>query len=691
MRSFFFSISLIISCFSFSQEVQKKTDSTHIQEQKLEEVMITATRTYRQVSSLPLPAQIVTKKEIEAINSVRLSDILNEQTGVITIPDFGGGEGVQMQGFDSQYILILIDGVPLVGRSAGTLDMNRITLGNVKQIEVVKGASSSLYGSEALGGVINIITEKKFDGLHGSVNYRFSDYNVHDGNLALAYGADKISVKGFFNRYSSDGYDLNPLDITNTVDPFSNYTISSQLRYEWSEKTAILVSGRYYDQKQEVVSSAGNEGEGNLEEWNARVKISHSFSEKTKGYLDIYSTQYKAEEFLQGTNGEKLDESFFDQRLQLPEARMTYTVNKNHSFIGGVGWKNERLERTSFSDNPEFNSQYVYVQYDGHFFGKLNVIPGFRFDNHSEYASHFSPKIALRYNISDRVAVKTSVGVGFKAPDFRQLYFDFTNSSVGYTVLGYNAAPTRIRELQALGLINRIVIPLTEFDGKLKSESSVNYNLGLVYKPIEGLSVDINAFRNDLKDMIETQVIANKTNGQNVFSYQNISKVYTYGIETNVKYKISPSILFTAGYQLLYAKDKEAQEAFENGQVFARDPETLSAFQLSEKDYFGLLNRSRHMINGKIFYTHPRWKLNTNIRATYRSKYGLFDSNNNTYLDDYDVFVEDYVILDWAINKTIYESYTMSFGVDNIFDYTDAANISNLPGRMVYGKVMFKF
>ena len=77
---------------------------------------------------------------------------------MITVPDFGGGEGIQMQGLDAQYVLILIDGVPLVGRSAGTLDLNRISVGNIKQIEVVKGASSSLYGSDALGGVINIIT-----------------------------------------------------------------------------------------------------------------------------------------------------------------------------------------------------------------------------------------------------------------------------------------------------------------------------------------------------------------------------------------------------------------------------------------------------------------------------------------------------------------------------------------------------
>ena len=150
--------------------------------QELNEVIITATRTLRQLSSLPMPAQIISSKDIKSSNSLRLNDILNEQTGLITVPDFGGGEGIQVQGLDSQYTLILIDGVPLIGRSAGTLDITRIAVGNIKQIEIVKGASSSLYGSEALGGVINIITERPKNGFKGNVNYRIGSFNTTDFN-----------------------------------------------------------------------------------------------------------------------------------------------------------------------------------------------------------------------------------------------------------------------------------------------------------------------------------------------------------------------------------------------------------------------------------------------------------------------------------------------------------------------------
>ncbi len=141
----------ILFGISFCQSQIKLKDT--VVEQKLDEVLITATRTYRQLSSLPLPALIVSKEQISDVNSNRLDDILNEQTGLITVSEFVGGEGIQMQGLDSQYTLILIDGVPIIGRSAGTLDIGRLTVGNIKQIEIVKGASSSLYVTQDFAGL----------------------------------------------------------------------------------------------------------------------------------------------------------------------------------------------------------------------------------------------------------------------------------------------------------------------------------------------------------------------------------------------------------------------------------------------------------------------------------------------------------------------------------------------------------
>jgi outer membrane receptor for ferrienterochelin and colicins len=670
----------------FSQELKViARDSTQVK--SLDEVIITATRTIRQLSSLPLPAQIISKKDIQRSNSIRLSDILNEQTGLITVPDFGGGEGIQLQGLDSQYTLILVDGVPLVGRSAGTLDLSRITVGNIKQIEVVKGASSSLYGSEALAGVINIITETPKNGFNGNVNYRIGTFNTNDISTTINYKKQKIGVSTFFNRYSSNGYDLNKTDALKTVDAFSNYTLNTKVTYDFNDATNLFISGKYYTQNQDYIASTTLTGESDINEWNTHLKLSHTYSKKWSSYFEFYATRYKAKSYLDNPDGSRFSDSFYNQLLIRPEFRVTFNPNDKNAFIGGVGFNHETLDRTYFSLQPKFNSPYLYLQYDGNLTEKLNVIAGARFDSHNKYESQFSPKAAIRYEINDKIAVKGSVGYGFKAPDFRQLYFDFTNATVGYTVLGYNAVSTAIPELEAQGQIANIIVPISEFEDALNPESSVSTNIGIDFKISSALKFGLNLFKNNINDLIDTRIIANKTNGQNVFSYYNVNKVYTQGLEFNTRWKPTNQLKISGGYQLLFAKDTAAESAFEDGEVFARANPSSPSFQLKKSDYFGLYNRSRHMANLKLFYAIPKWHMDTNIRGTYRSKYGLLDSNGNSYLDVYDDFVDGYTIIDFAINKTFHNNYQLGIGIDNLFDFTDTQNISNIAGRIIYAKL----
>jgi outer membrane receptor for ferrienterochelin and colicins len=675
-----------------AQEKNKKKDSVKVE--RLEEVIVTATRTLRQLSSLPMPVQLVSKSDIRKSNSLRLADILNEQTGLITVPDFGGGEGIQLQGLDSQYTLILIDGVPLIGRSAGTLDLSRITVGNIKQIEIVKGASSSLYGSEALGGVVNIITDTPKFGFRGEANYRGGSFGTNDVSASASHKKEKFGINLFINRYSSEGYDLTDNTVTNTVDPFANYTFDTKITYDFSEKTTLLLSGRYYTQNQENLSQNTStleiyRGENDIYEWNVRAKAVHKHNDRWESLIELYGSQYKAESYTNRADGSLFSDSFFNQKMFRPEFRTTAAFEKSKLTIG-LGTTYESLDRTYFSTKPVFNAPYVFAQYDINPTEKINLIVGARYDNHNKYSSQFNPKLAIRYKINDKVAVKSSVGRGFKAPDFRQLYFDFTNSTVGYTVLGYNVASTRIQELANQGQLPASTVAnlptiLAPFGNDLKAESSYAYNLGADVQLLSNLKFSVNIFRNDITNLIDTQAIVPKINGQNVFSYLNRNKVFTQGVEFNSSYRPNKKLKFSFGYQLLYAKDKEAIKAFESGTVIA------APYQLGKNDYFGLYNRSRHMANIKVFYEVPSWNLDANARITYRSKYGLFDTNSNGYLDNFDTFVSGYGIMDVAINKTLFKNYQFGIGADNVFGFTDTQNISNIPGRILYGKLNIQF
>jgi outer membrane receptor for ferrienterochelin and colicins len=635
-----------------------------------------------------LNSSIIKKKDIEKTNASRLSDVINEELGLITVSDFGGGEGIQMQGLDSEYTLILIDNQPLIGRSAGTLDLNRISIGNIKQVEIVRGASSSLYGNEALAGVINIITEEPKKGFNGTLSSSYETHNTVDNNISLSYSNKNFNSTLFFNNYSSDGYDLNQNDELNTVNKFRSSTIQLKLGYLIKKSFKIKLNSRYFAQSIDNVASNSLTGESFTAEDNINLSVSHK-SKKFQTDLDMYLTSFYGDEYLDDENGNRFSESFYDQILFKPEIKSVYSVNKKDNIVVGLGFKHESLNRTYININPKQNSPFIYFQYDYNPNEKINMILGGRYDKFKEYKSQISPKFSGIYKIDDLKSLKISLGYGFKAPDFRQLYFNFSNTTVGYSVIGYNVINNVLNQLIEEGQITNIVIPLSDFDNPLKPESSFNINLGYDSNLSNNLSLKSNLFVNSTKNLIDYRVIANKTNGQNVFSYYNINNVSTYGLEIETKFKPDNNFNISFGYQLLYAFDMDARRLFEMGDVYARETPLSPAFRLKKSDYFGLYNRSRHMGVLKINYNNFEKKFSSNLRLKYRSKYGLYDSNSNNYLDIYDDFVKGYITANFSFNKNLKENFIISTGIENIFNYKDSNNIQNLSGRILYLKLKY--
>ena len=704
MRYKFVPYLLIITYQLTLAQSQVESAKDSILSQQLDEVIVTATRTERQLSSLPLPVTLVGKKQIIKSGTVRLNEILNEQTGIITVADESGFQGVQIQGIASDYILILIDGVPLVGRSAGNFDLSRLTVGNIKQIEVIKGPASSLYGSEALGGVINIITEKpKTEDLSGYASYRIGSFTQQDINLDLKQAFKKFRYGFFANRFSSNGYDLNEDVEGQTVNPFTNYTLNGRLYYDFNDKLSLFTSARFYDQNQDAgftLDSIQYEGDTKEREWNTHARLDHKWTPNLTMAYELYYTNYIATELLADPiSTDVLSDSDFNQKLFRPEVRGSYTFAskkenntglQNGTLTAGMGIQLDELDRTYFDETVNFTSQYLYAQYDFNPIEKLNIIAGARFDNHSEYNNQFSPKLALRYQLNNNLSIKGSVGYGFKAPDFRQLYFDFTNSAVGYTVLGYNVALDKLQELVEQEQILSVLVTEDELDKPLEAESSIGYNLGFNLKHGRG-NTEVNFFRNDFKNLIDTRIIARKINGQNVFSYMNFDEIYTTGFEINSSYKITDELNISAGYQLLYAFDKQKKQDVADNQVFVRDAASGQSVALSQSDYFGLVNRSRHNANFKVYYDIPSASTNVNMRVLYRSKYAQYDTNGNDLIDNYDTsFIDGFVTVNAAVSKTFYSDFTLQVGANNLLDYTDN-NIPTMPGIQGYLKLNYQF
>lgn len=689
---------LFFFCATLLTQGQSSTEKDTVLTQDLEEVVVTATRTVRQLSSLPLPVTLIPQKQIQRTGVTRLDDILNEQTGIVMTPDatIGGGEGVQIQGIASDYVLVLIDGVPVVGRSGGNLDLSRFAIGNIKQIEIVKGPSSSLFGSEALGGVINIITEKpKSEDINGQIGHRSETFNNQNTTVSLSQRKGKVGYSLFADRLSTDGFDLAPTSEGQTVNPFFNYTFNGRLFYDISDDLRLFGSARFFTQEFDVGNDTSEEQDS-----NAHLRVDHKISKKSAFEYELYYTNYQTnEQTVDPINDDILLDNDFDQTLLRPEIRFNHSFSSTNTLTVGAGYNFENLDRSLFAERVTFDSQYVFAQYDFRPFEKLNIIAGARFDNHSEYNSQLSPKLSARFDINEHFALRGSVGSGFKAPDFRQLFLDFTNAAGGgYAVFGKDVEQAGIQRLLANDEVANLVVPQNQLGERLNAESSVGYNLGVTYKKGK-LSSDVNFFRNDFENLIDTRILASLNNGQNVFGYINRESVYTQGAEIDIKYRLLENFNLSAGYQLLYAFDKSKEEAIANGEVFARDNETLETVRLAPEDYFGLENRSRHTINVKAFYDIPNWDANANLRVVYRSRFGLTDRNGNDVLDALDnAFIDGFALVNLSLGKTFYEHYDVQIGANNLLNFTGNNPLAGVdqellvnPGRLFFARINFKF
>jgi outer membrane receptor for ferrienterochelin and colicins len=346
------------------------------------------------------------------------------------------------------------------------------------------------------------------------------------------------------------------------------------------------------------------------------------------------------------------------------------------------------VQASRYEGNKQFWTAYAFAQYQ--WTGRrADFSLGLRADHQSVYGSQISPKASGQYQIlANKLWLKASVGRGFKAPDFRQLYLNFNNSLAGYMVLGTEELPAALTELQRQGQIAALLLSPDQ-TGRLQAESSWGYNLGLWYAPNARWSGSLNLFRNDVNNLIESQLVARKTNGQSIFSYRNLQRIYTQGLETDWNYQHRGWSL-GLGYQALWAKDKAQVEAIAKGEVYRTDPQTFITTRVKSQDYFGLFGRSRHHLNLKAGYRQEKQKWDVYLRGIYRGPYGLGDRNGNLILDEASEFVEGFWLLNLSASKSLWqERVLLQAGVDNLLNHRDALNQPEFAGRLYWISLHF--
>jgi len=657
-------------------------------------VVVTATRSERKLSNITVPVTIVNAKTIQQNGSLRLSDILREQTGLTLTSGFGAG--VQLQGLNPDYTIILINGEPLVGRTAGVLDLNRVALGNIKKIEIVKGPSSSLYGSEAMAGVINIITDASTS-IPLQTSLRYGTYNTLDANINNALASKNLFYQGFYNYYTTDGYSIRPNSNNRVTTPISRLTTSQQFKYSLSSNTNLIFNTRLTDENIKsniAVSNGGITTYSNGNEHNTDVNLTgslnHRFSNDLKTSFRSYLTNYVSNQDLLTLSGAPYTD-LLNHLFQRVENQTDWTVSKNFTGIFGAGavWEGVKSSRYDSEKVRKNNTiQYGFTQWEWTPITKLILIGGVRFDQNASYASAWSPKLSMLYKVNKQHKLKLSIGQGFKAPDFRQLYLDFTNAAAGnYSVFGSAEAQKVIGQLNSLGQIGALYSNYYLLKS-LQPESSTGIHFSWDWEPNPKTFISVQAFRNDIKNLIQVQQVGSYVSGAQIFSYLNIGRAFTNGVEVETKYQLNHQWTLSGGYQFIVTGDKDQIDQIKAGTVYTRDASGMSS-RLTLSDYVGLPNISKHKAQFKINYITANGFF-ANCRMVYRSKWAVNNTNGNEVYDSGDTFAAGYISLHASMGKDYANGLSLQLGCDNISNYIDAVNLSNLPGRTAYVSIKYQ-
>ena len=656
MKKVIFVILLGLSNSVFSQQVVE-----------LQPIVVTATRSEILLEDSPVPTEVITSDEIDKLNLNTMDDLL-KQKGFFVAPSKSGG--FQLRGLSSEYVLVMIDGVPIAGRQSGALDLSNIYLGNVEMVEIVKGSMSSLWGNHAIGGVINIITKKGGEP-STTISSQYGTNNEHLTGISSSFGKKKLKNVSQISFGGSDGFDIDGDTYGKNVLPFKQLNLSNTTNWLVNPNDLATLSVNYFNKKSEGSTITETNTQGQLvpvdevngsqnlildftynayltERFNSQLKISNSYFDN--------SNQSTFEYF--GQQVVQLDES--EQNIFQPEMINNYYWNGNQNTTLGFGYRGHTFNTERYGGERDLTSSFAYLQ---HYMNlkKLNVVLGGRYDNYSDFGTNFSPKASATYDLG-KFKLSSSVGYGFRVPDFRTLYINYGGFSQGFYVLGAYNIEEQINFYSQQNLIAFLSYPIEDITN-LNPETSISYDFGVSYKLNERSKIGVNLFQTNTTDLIESVLAGMFVNQTLLFGYTNISKARFRGVELEGLYQ-KDGFRFDGSYQYLETQANK-----------------------SDGTEFFLGERPKHLVNISTTYT-TKSKINFNLNGVYKSEYFFRDINRSGTQDENE-FVPQHTLLNTMITKE-FGKFVIGFGSNNIFNFTNREYLKFQNGRTFFTKLTYK-
>ncbi|MEZ4322953.1 MAG: TonB-dependent receptor [Myxococcota bacterium] len=523
-----------------SLALAQQSDATD-DDDDVEVVVVTASRSPAALGEAPVAVEVITREEIEATGSESLAELLEEQPG-LQIEDTVVGQSIRMQGMNAEHTLILVDGQRVLGRKDGVIDLSRFPMDDIERIEIVKGPSSSLYGSDAMGGVVHIITKRGSEGRDVGLHVRYGTLQRLDATADVKAGTETVKHKVDLGWHSSDAWDLDESDVATTSSAFQQGDFAYGATVTPDPDVQLDFTVSYMQRRLEGVSATETgavfDNRSIVEDSRAALGGWWTAGPKTKLTVRVSGSFFRNQALADQRGSAALDTVQVDtERLAESTIQLDHGLSAAGEHVASLGVDGLYQDITSDRLGPGKGDRQRIAVFAQDVWrielgaSTLTVSPGMRLDVDSQFGTAPTPRLALALASGD-LTFRLSAGTGFRAPDFRELYLLFENPGVGYVVQG---------------------------NEDLRAERSRNFNGSVEYAPTKRIGLSFQAYRNDIADLINFDIVDAPVGSNQLFQYQNIDRAYTQGFDVQARWRPRPFTL-ELGYALVDTLDKDLRQ-----------------------------------------------------------------------------------------------------------------------------------
>ena len=628
---------------------------------ELKKTVVTATRTETPIENLPVSVTVITKDDIEKMHVKTVDDVLNKAAGVQIrrgkgLANTGSHTTLYMRGTgDSSRVLVLKDGAPLNTTYIGSVNFwGVMSVEDIEKIEIVRGASSALYGSYAMGGVINIITRPATKKITGSVSFEGGTFDTYIGNANISTATDKYGIRASAGHKRTDGYEYYEGDkwkdyYETPENELTNVSVGGDI---WLGESLLKLDYEYF--MEDSLSATTSQYDGEAENNNYMLSYSLPIGKtefSIKSFYFDYDYETKARKYNKTT--ERYDKFYYDSDVPKEEWGLMMQVSSelgSHRLTVGSDLKwgecdsnyTYKAGQRNFSGKQDLYS--VFVNDEMLIGEKLILSAGVRYDwweNHDadfyddttatvrsiEYPDKtdeaWSPRAGAVYKLTDDTKLRASFGTGFKVPSLYYLYKSGPHGATRFDLANPDLGP---------------------------EEMTWSYDLGFDMKPNKNLSLSFTFYQSQFEDFLgdktldpaEVPAYFTPDPGMAVVQKVNMGQIDIHGVEASLEYAFNSN--WSAFVNHTY-NVSEIEEYKEKPEVEGND----------------LSYTPRHMTKIGFTYDNPDLFTLSLYITNVGSRFGDFENTDKKKL-------EAYQVVDMKVSRKLFDGLELFASVDNLTD-----------------------